>query len=75
MTQLQAGAPRPYAKSIASWSFVDHHDQHGTITLWLAAGWYRRIVSPEGVIMLPVRGWALFWHRLLWGFQGLVDAR
>jgi hypothetical protein len=39
--------------------------------LWVAPGWYRRT---EGSVT-QIRGWRLVLHRVLWGFQGLVDAR
>ena len=60
---------------IKTWTAVKA-DKHGRVTLFVEPGWYRRLTSREGVIsLLPMSGWKLFKHRLLWGMSGLVDAR
>jgi hypothetical protein len=48
-------------------------DRQGRVILWVTPGWYRRTTDP--ISLIPIRGWRLWRHRLLWGFSGLVDAR
>lgn len=63
-----------YIKYIQVWQVVQA-DSEGRVHFWVTPGSYLRCYSPDGVLSLvPVKGWRLFLHRLLWGFNGLVVA-
>ncbi len=63
--------------STASRSGASSRHRAGTQDTLVAPGFYLREVFGDGSYEYTrLRGRALFWHRLLWGFtRGLVDAR
>ncbi|ALM02243.1 hypothetical protein SEA_TDANISKY_95 [Mycobacterium phage TDanisky] len=69
MSDLKLWAfPGPY------WTVVQA-DAHGRATVWLNPGWYRREARDGVYKFTPITGWRYVAHRVLWGFDRLVDAR
>ncbi len=55
------------ASQVRVFAVVHHRGR----THWLKPGWYRR----DGADLTPIAGWRLVLHRILWGYNRLVDAR